>query len=134
VKAFVLLADAAEEVNGKVYILGAGWTDRPAPGAMKMGIAIFIDFDLEVSEVNSNIELVLLNGRGRPAKSPDGQPIVITGTLTGRRTPSASTDLPITRGLALNVVINLVPDTYTWRLALDGKRVARRRFVVHAGS
>lgn len=83
-----LIADYAEIVNGKLYLMGGGWDTislREVPGAIRMAIAVGIQVDWE--ETNQVIpvvvhvedddagELARIEGKvqvGRPASLPPG--------------------------------------------------------------
>lgn len=83
-----LIADYAEIVNGKLYVMGGAWDImhlREAPGAIRMAIAVGLQVDWE--ETNQSIpiivyvedddarELARIEGQvqvGRPAALPPG--------------------------------------------------------------
>jgi hypothetical protein len=65
---FVLLADAVENVNGKLYVMGGGWTHFKAPSfpaLLRLGIAVSVLVDwTECDEVHPlRIRLVGLGTR-----------------------------------------------------------------------
>ncbi len=81
---WIILADAAEVINGKVYALGAGWDviNLAAPLPAPHRFSIVIAFQVPWNETNQQheIEIELLN--------PDGkQLVIIQGQLEVGRPP-----------------------------------------------
>jgi len=96
----MLLCDAAQVADGKLYILGGGWS-LIGPDPMPSAVALKIDVDWTEVERAHHWELYLLD--------EDGQPI-IAGS-------------PVDVALALNFgPLPLKSSTrYNWRLAIDGE-------------
>jgi hypothetical protein len=69
VKVTILLADAAQAVNGKLYILGGGWSIT-GPEPTSMAIAIQIEVPWTDSNQRHTLRLALLNEDGRPVMVP----------------------------------------------------------------
>ena len=69
----MLLADAAQEVNGKLYVLGGGWSVT-GPDLPPMSIAIKLDvpWNQSVAPHEFTLELVDEDGRAVPPESPGG--------------------------------------------------------------
>jgi hypothetical protein len=121
----MLLADAAQEVNGKLYVLGGGWSVT-GPEVPPMAIALKIDVPWNEANRRRQWELVLLDADGSPVTFPsaDGpQELRVGGDFEVGRppglTPGSDIDLP----LAVNVgPLPLPPGArYTWRLQIDGE-------------
>jgi hypothetical protein len=74
VKITMMLADAAQQVGGKLYVLGGGWSTTGSP-TPPMAVAIKIEVpwdrtsDVRPVEVTGELEV------GRPAGLPDGTPL-----------------------------------------------------------
>lgn len=124
----MLLADSAQVADGKLFILGGGWSvtgPDPTPSA----VAMKIDVDSPDFLKNHHWELFLEDADGRPVviDSPDGpQPVEVrgqfqVGTPEGLP-PGTSVDVPI----AINFgPIPLAPASrYMWRLVIDGNHPA----------
>src|SRR5205809_1350406 len=86
-KVTILLADAVQAVNGKLYILGGGWSvtgPDPAPSA----IAVKIEVGWNETDQPHHWELFLVDADGQEVgvDTPDGrQPIEIRGDFeTGK--------------------------------------------------
>ncbi len=125
-KASILLADAAQSVGGKLYILGGGWTVIN-PGPVKMAVAI----KLEVPWSRSNepipwlVDIVDADGQPLNVPSPpDGQerPVRIGGEVEVGRPPGLRKGTPLDSVIALNFQgLPLPPDRrFTLRLHIDG--------------
>src|SRR5436309_7202679 len=125
-RATMMLCDAAQVADGKLYILGGGWSitgPDPAPS----GLAIKIEVGWNEAEQGHHWELFLVDADGGDVTfdTPDGrQPVEIRGDFeTGRPTgiPEGS---PVDVPLAINLgPIPLTPGTrYTWRLVIDGEQ------------
>ena len=76
---YLLLADHAEAVNGKLYVMGAGWTDLnrpslptpdspPPPSHFALGVSVLVPW----TETNRRHHLVLR------VESEDGEPQLAT--------------------------------------------------------
>lgn len=120
----MLLADSAQVADGKLFILGGGWSvtgPDPTPSA----VAMKIDVDSPDFLKNHHWELFLEDADGRPVviDSPDGpQPVEVRGQFQVGSPeglpPGTSVDVPI----AINFgPIPLAPASrYMWRLVIDG--------------
>jgi hypothetical protein len=121
----LLLADSAQEVGGKLYILGGGWSIT-VPGTPS---AIALKFEVPWDRANQRheIELELLTGDGDPVlvPGPDGEPIPlrIEGQLEVGRPAGLKPGTPIDAAMAINLgPLPLEPDRrYQWRLSIDGE-------------
>jgi hypothetical protein len=120
----MLLCDAAQVADGKLYILGGGWSligPDPAPSA----VALKIDVDWNEAEPVHHWELFLLDEDGAPAmaETPMGPaPIEVRGDFQVTRPGSVPAGSPIDVALAVNFgPLPLRPATsYSWRLTIDG--------------
>lgn len=124
-KVTMLLADAAQEVGGKLYLLGGGWSvtgPQPVPSA----IAIKIDVPWDQANRKHVWQLTLLDADGEAvnAETPEGsQPIQIGGEFEVGRPPGLAPGTAIDLPLAINLgPLPLPPGArYTWRLTIDSQ-------------
>jgi hypothetical protein len=124
-KVTIMLADAAEAVNGKLYVLGGGWSmTGPDPAPMALAIKIEVPWDQTNREHQCRLELIDSDGEPVLTETPDGeQPVVFeAGFEIGRPAglkPGTPLDLP------LAVTVPPLPleagGRYEWRLSIDGE-------------
>ena len=120
----MLLADAAQAVGGKLFVLGGGWSvigPSPAP----MAIAIKIDVPWHQTNHRHHWVLDLVDQDGHPVMVPvaDGKrPVQVTGDFQVGRPAGVAEGTPIDVPLAISVgPIPLPPGTRcVWRLSIDG--------------
>jgi hypothetical protein len=119
-KVTMLLADAAQAMGGKLYVLGGGWSVMgPAPTASALAVKVEVPW----TEANRRHDLViaLLDADGRPVTT-DGRPVEIRGHLEVGRPPGLPAGTPLDAVLAVNVgPLPLTPGRYVWRLAINGE-------------
>ena len=121
----MLLCDAAQAVNGKLYILGAGWNvtgPDPTPSAM----AFSIEVPWDQANRKHQLTVTLLGEDGQPVlvPTPEGeQPAVVTAQFEVGRPPGLRPGSPLGVVLAINVgPIPLKPDVrYEWRCHINGE-------------
>jgi hypothetical protein len=120
----MLLCDAAQVADGKLYLVGAGWS-LIGPDPMPTAIALKIDVDWNEVGRPHHWELFLVNEDGQPILAPtaDGdQPIEVRGDFEVAHPVAVPEGSPVDVALALN--FGPLPlsagSRYTWRLAIDG--------------
>lgn len=121
----MLLADAAQAVDGKLYILGGGWSvtgPMPAPSA----IALYIKVPWDEANVPHSLQLELLDHDGGPilVDTPLGeQALRIESGLEVGRPPGIKPGTALDVALAITIPpLPLVPGSgYVWRLAINGE-------------
>ena len=120
----LLLADAAQVADGKLYILGGGWSvlNGPAP----MAVAMKVEVPWDQANLPHEWRLELLDQDGHPVvlgdPGVDKPPVHVGATIeVGRPAglpPGTSLDVP----LAVSVgVLALRPGGYVWRVTIDGE-------------
>lgn len=120
----MLLADSAQVADGKLYVLGGGWS-LIGPDPVPTAIALKIDVDWNEADRPHHWELYLVDEDGRPAMAEmaDGpQAIEVRGDFEVSRPEAVPAGSPIDVALAVNFgPLPLTPSTrYTWRLVIDG--------------
>jgi hypothetical protein len=124
-KVTMLLADAAQAVNGKLYILGGGWSVAgPDPTPMAIALKIEVPWD-EANRLHEFI-LELLNADDQPVRvpTPDGdRPIELRGNFEVGRPAGLVVGTPLDTTLAINIGPLPIPPggRYVWRLSIDGR-------------
>ena len=121
-KLTMLLADAAQAVEGKLYILGGGWSiTGPGPAAMAIAIKIEVQWT-EANRLHQR-ELRLLDEDGQVVLVPTpmgDSPLVLGGEFEVGRPAGLKPATPLDVVLALNLgPIQLTPDRrYVWIVRL----------------
>src|SRR5213592_1828364 len=93
----MLLADAAQAINGKLYILGGGWSiigPDPVPSA----IAIKIEVPWDEANKRHKLKLELVDADGRPVTvpTPTGEkPVQLEGDFEVGRPPGLKPGTPL---------------------------------------
>ncbi len=124
-KATMLLCDAAQVADGKLYILGGGWSitgPEPTPSA----VAIKVEVDWHEAAQAHHWELFLVDADGQPVgiDTPDGAQLV---EVRGDFEVGQPEDVPAGSPIDLPLAINIGPlpldagGRYTWRLTIDGE-------------
>lgn len=123
----MLLADAAQEVGGKLYILGGGWSIKAAvPTPMAIALKIGIPWTETNKRHDLRLQLLGEDGQEPEVIGPDGQPttaeIVVAAQFEVGRPPGLPPGTELDAPLAVSVgSIPLRPGRgYVWRLEIDG--------------
>jgi len=121
----MLLCDAAQVAEGKLFVLGGGWSITGAtmgPSA----IALKLEVPWDQTNVAHHWELYLVDADGRPVTidTDDGQQAIeVRGDFEVGRPPGLPTGAP----LDVPIAVNLPPlpvqagERYEWRLTVDGE-------------
>jgi len=123
-KATILLADYAQAMDGKLYIMGGGWSltgPAPSPSA----IAIKIEVPWNETNRKHHLKTELLDADYHPVSvpTPTGDaPLVISGDFEVGRPAGLLPGTPIDVPIAFNIgPIPLEPGKrYVWKLTIDG--------------
>ena len=120
-EATVLLCDWAEAVNGKLYIMGGGWTRAVAGQPIVLALAVKLGVPWEDANKRIPIRVSLLTEDGQPVKVGD-RTVEIDGEMEVGR-PAG-----LKRGSLLDAVVvfripglQLDKGGYSWRLKVGGK-------------
>jgi hypothetical protein len=128
----MLLCDAAQEVGGKLYILGAGWTalQQPdAPASMALGIIFHVDWN----ETNRRhpVEIELQNADGEVWEAQEGQPLRLATAFEIGRPPGLRPGTELNSPLAATFHgVTLPAGGYVWMLRSETTVLARCPFSV----
>jgi hypothetical protein len=113
----MLLCDAAQEVNGKLYIIGAGWTNLVQPDMpSSMALGIIVHFEWNETNRKQPIELELQTDNGEVVEI-DGQPVRVATTMEVGRPPGVKPGTEINAALASSFHgLSLPAGGYVWIL------------------
>jgi hypothetical protein len=117
----MLLADSAQSIEGKLYVLGGGWsTTGPAPAPSAIALKIDVPWD-EANRAHP-MRLELLTSDGKPVEMPGPQglaPVLIEARLEVGRPPGITAGVPLDATFAVNISpMPLVGGRYEWRCSL----------------
>jgi hypothetical protein len=123
-KATLLLADAAQVADGKLYILGGGWSVT-GPYPMPSAVAAKVEVDWNEVDTPHHWEIFLLDEDGHPVMvdTPEGKrPIEVRGDFQVSRPEGLPPGSPADFSMAVNMgPMPLEPGRrYRWVLAIDG--------------
>jgi hypothetical protein len=127
----MLLCDAAEVVNGKLYILGGAWTHVLTPNQpINMALAIVVHIPWDQANKRHTLEVSLLTEDGPPVLSDD-KPVKVQGVVEVGRPAGAKPGSELNAAAALRFDgIALAPGGYVWELSLNGEPGSRTPFWV----
>ena len=113
----MMLADAAQEVNGKLYILGGGWSVT-GPALPPMALALKVDVPWSAANQPHEFLLVLVDADGHPVRV-DGQDTDVraSGQFEVGRPPGLPAGTDIDFAFAVTVgSLPLAAGRYAWQL------------------
>ena len=124
-KVTMLLADYAEAINGKLYVMGGGWSIAgpfPSPSAL----AIKIEVPWNDTNQKHELKVELLDGDYNPVLVPTpagNAALIVNGNFEVGRPPGIIVGSPLDVPFAFNIgAIPLEPSRrYIWRLSIDGR-------------
>ncbi len=128
----MLLCDAAQTAEGKLYMLGGGWTmSSVAPGQpVPMALAVMISIPWSLANHRFRVHVRLMTDEGAPVDVGGGPIEAQTGLEVGRP-PGLDPGTSLMAPLAINVGALLIPPgRYVWQLEIDGDPYARSPFEV----
>ncbi len=118
-----MLADAAQSVDNKLFILGGGWSvTGPGPTTMAIALKIEVPWDQTNRRHQWRIELVDADGQQALLPSPAGpQALVLTGDFEVGRPAGTPEGTPIDLALAVNLAAVPFPadQRLVWKLWID---------------
>lgn len=128
----MMLCDAAQEVGGKLYVLGGGWTNLLNPDVpSNMALAVILHFDWNEANKRHAMELELQNDEGEVIEAEEGTPVRITTNVEVGRPPGVKPGSEINAALASAVNgLKLSMGGYVWLLRSGESVLARCPFSV----
>jgi hypothetical protein len=120
VKATLILADYAVVSDGKLTIVGGGWSQTgPEPGSFGIGLLIQVPWDQANSLHKFSVELLDADG-GAVVFDESEEPVAFGGDFEVGRPPGLKPGTPLDFPVAVNATpLPLEPGRYEWRLTID---------------
>jgi hypothetical protein len=125
-KVTMLLADYAAAYDGKLVVVGGGWSVT-GPTPTPFGIALKIEVPWDQANTKHKLRLELVDADGQPVLVPteagSEQPLAMEGEFETGRPPGLKPGTPLDVVLALNLPPQPIPPggRYEWRLTIDGE-------------
>lgn len=130
IEATLVLCDAVQVAEGKLWMLGAGWTRIPANQPAPQGLGVIVHVPYDMGNQTHQLEVALLDADGQPVLR--GEPPLPVGSAgdfeVGR-------PVGIKPGEALNFPVAFrfngfqhEPGGYVWECRVDGETLARCPF------
>jgi hypothetical protein len=119
----MMLADAAQVSDNKLYILGGGWSIAHGANPMALAIKIGVPWDQANRSHSWSIELLSEDGQPVTIADPNGErPLRIEGKFEVGRPPGLKPGTPLDVPLAMSIgPLPLPPGRYIWRLVIDDR-------------
>lgn len=115
----MLLCDAAESVGGKLYILGAGWSQTPAHDPTNMALAVKLSIPSNRPSLPVDVRAFLLN-EDNDFVYQNGVPVALGGEVELGRPSDIDPRTPLDLSFVLNFPgLVLSPGYYVWQLEVD---------------
>lgn len=127
----LLLCDSADEVGGKLYVLGGGWSLLQAPNTpVNMALAILIAVPWDQANRRHTVAARLMTDDGEPFTMGDQQ-VVASGELEVGRPAGMKPGFPLNTPVALKFNgLVMPPGGYRWEFEVDGTIMATAPFRV----
>ena len=135
-KVTVLLCDHAQEVGGKLYILGGGWsTYHGSPATMALAVKVSVPWDAANIPHELLAQLVTEDGTPPLLPGPEGAlvpaPVHFQGRFEAGRPAGVAPGSDLDAPFAVNIAgIPLLPWRYEWHISVDDELLDRVSFTV----
>lgn len=124
----LLLCDSADEIGGKLYVLGGGWSVAPANVPLNIALATLIIVPWDKANQQFKIEAKLMTDDGQLVHMED-TPVVNGGLLEVGRPPGTKPGSGLNTPFVLKFNgLVLPPMGYRWELEIDGTQMATASF------
>lgn len=134
----LVLCDWAEVLNGKLYLMGAGWS-RVIPGQpLLIAVAVLLKVPWTKTNEQHRLEIAFVDADNNPVTTqinPQGdmQPVRIEGRFEVGRPPGLKVGTDIDSPMAFKIgPLVLNPGRYEFQLSIDGSVEATSSFEVMA--
>jgi hypothetical protein len=119
----MILADAAQATDGKLYVLGGGWS-LTGPGPVAAAVGMIINIPYQEADASHAWRLELIDADGKQVYTPDEQPVLMEGNIDIEPYPG----MGITDEVNVPIAVSLPQGhpvkpggKYEWRLWLNGE-------------
>lgn len=134
----LLLADSAQAINGKLYILGGGWSVT-GPGPIPFSIAVKIEIPWDQANQRHKLRLQLFDSDGQPitlAQQPNkaAKPIAVNASFEVGRPAGTVPGTPIDKVFAMSFPTGLqlaAGSRFEWRLWINDESKDDWRLAFH---
>lgn len=117
----LIVGDVARVAEGKLDVLGAGWT-LCGPGPVNLGVGVLVEVPWAELGESHHFELVLLDHKGQVVPGPNGEPLMrIHAELATQKPPGVLLGAPQIVPMALNLNGVPVPPGGRYKLLLTHK-------------
>ncbi len=124
-KVTMMLADYAAVADGKLTIVGGGWSvTGPMPVPFAIAILFAVPWDRANIKHRFRLDLVDADGQAVFVPTDDGdEPLTIEGEFEAGRPPGLKPGTPLDVPIAINLPGPPVPPggRYEWRLTVNGE-------------
>jgi hypothetical protein len=125
-EATILLCDAAEAVNGKLYILGGGWSvTGPAPAPSALAIKIDVPWTEANRKIPLVVQLVTADGLPMTVRDPlqNEQAVKLELEIEVGRPPGVVPGAPLDATVAFGIPPLPLPpgQRFQWRVSIDNE-------------
>ncbi len=119
----MLLCDAAEAANGKLYVLGGGWSHLYSPDTpANMALAVMVAVPWNRANEQHSLRATLVTEDGEPVEI-DGNPVNLEAGFEVGRPPGLAPGTTFNTPMVFNVVgLTLDAGGYVWELYVNGQR------------
>lgn len=116
----MMLADAAQAVDNKLYVIGGGWSILRGHGPTALALMVKVPWDQTNVDHVMKLELVDSDGHAVKVSTPVGeQPVLVENVFQVGRPPGIAPGTPIDLAFALNLgPLPLANGRYEWRLTI----------------
>lgn len=133
--ATLILCDAAiVDSNGKISMLGAGWSVTGSPTApQSVAVMIKVPWDRTNQKFKVQLQLTDPDGKAIQISAPTGglAPVGAEAEMEAGRPPGLPHGVAINAAFALSVgPMSLPPGRYDWRLSINSDMVGSEPFTV----
>lgn len=128
----MLLCDYAEELGGKLYVMGGGWSRNYTPNQpSNMSLAVKLAVPWNEANQPYDIVLRLVDDNHEKVSNPDGKDIGLEGKIEVGRPPGLKPDSNLDFAMAWRFDgLILKPGTYVWELLIGNNVVESTVFDV----